>query len=44
MRLLPPPILARKGGAYMDYLLSFIIAVMAGVVCHLIIKWLDGDE
>lgn len=44
MLLLPPPRLARKGGAYMEYLISFIIAVLAGVVCHLIIKWLDGDK
>lgn len=28
----------------MDFVLSFIVAVAAGVVCHLIIKWLDGDE
>ena len=26
----------------MDEALSFIIAVAAGVVCHYIIKWLDG--
>jgi len=25
----------------MDFILSFIIAVMAGVTCHLICKWLD---
>jgi len=28
----------------MDFLLSFIIAVAAGVVCHCINKWLDGDK
>ena len=28
----------------MEYLLSFIIAVMGGVVCHYIIKWLDDDD
>lgn len=25
-------------------LVSLIVAVMAGVVCHYIIKWLDGDK
>ena len=28
----------------MDLALSFIVAVAAGVVCHYIIKWLDGDH
>ncbi len=23
---------------------SFLVAVAAGVVCHLISKWLDGDR
>ena len=27
-----------------EFLLSFIVAVAAGVVCHYIIKWLDGDK
>ena len=44
MPLLPPPRLVQKGGACMDALISFIIAVMAGVACHYIIKWLDGDQ
>ena len=34
----------RKGVPYVEYLLSFIIAVMGGVVCHYIIKWLDDDD
>ena len=34
----------RKGVSNMDFALSFIITVMAGVVCHLICKWLDRDE
>ena len=41
---LPPPTMARKGGACMDYLISLIIADVAGVICHLISKWLDGDK
>ncbi len=28
----------------MEELLSFIIAVAAGVACHYIIKWLDGNK
>ncbi len=27
-----------------ELLFSFIVAVAAGVVCHLINKWLDGDR
>ena len=27
-----------------DATISFIIAVMGGVACHHIIKWLDGNE
>ena len=28
----------------MELFASFFIAVMAGVACHYIIKWLDGDD
>lgn len=42
---LPPPILAQKGGvSNMDIITSLIAPVLAGVICHLICKWLDGDE
>lgn len=34
----------REGGEYLEILTSFLIAVMAGVACHYIIKWLDGDN
>lgn len=34
----------RKEVFTMDLALSFIVAVTAGVVCHYIIKWLDGDK
>jgi hypothetical protein len=27
-----------------NYIFSFIVAVAAGVACHYIIKWLDGDK
>lgn len=29
---------------HMDEVISLIIAVAAGVICHYIIKWLDGDK
>ena len=39
------PRLVQKGGvSTMEHVLSFFIAVAAGVVCHYIIKWLDGDK
>ena len=28
----------------LEYIVSFIITVTAGVACHYIIKWLDSDE
>ena len=34
----------RREVLHLDFILSFIIAVAAGVVCHYIIKWLDGDK
>lgn len=32
------------GGVDMEFFVSFFIAVMAGVACHYIIKWLDSDD
>ena len=37
-----PPV--RKGGENMDGIIGFIFTVMAGVACHCINKWLDGDK
>ncbi len=28
----------------MEVVISFFVAVAAGVACHYIIKWLDGDH
>ncbi len=28
----------------LEFLTSFLIAVLGGVACHYIIKWLDGDD
>ena len=44
MILLPPLDWYGKGVSYMETLTTFIVAVMAGVVCHYIIKWLDSDD
>ena len=42
--MLSYPIRQRKGGVKMDILLSLFVAVMGGVICHYIIKWLDGNN
>lgn len=44
-----PNVTASKSGDrrevfHLDHILSFIVAVAAGVTCHYIIKWLDGDK
>ena len=43
LKKLPPLYWYQEGVPYVEYLLSFIIAVMGGVVCHYIIKWLDDE-
>ena len=43
--LLSYPIRQRKGGEPMhEVLLSILAAVVGGVICHYIIKWLDGSK
>ena len=32
------------GGVNMEVLISFLVAVLAGVICHLICKWLDSND
>ena len=44
LKKLPPLYWYQEGVPYVEYLLSFIIAVMGGVVYHYIIKWLDDDD
>lgn len=34
----------QRGGVKMDNIINFVVVVMAGVVCHCINKWLDGDK
>lgn len=36
--------MVQKGGAIMEVMMSFLVAVTGGVVCHYIIKWLDGGN
>ena len=39
------PIRQRKGGVHMqDAIISFLVAIMGGVACHYIIKWLDSND
>lgn len=42
--VLSHPIRQRRGGVYavLDFITSLVIAIVGGVVCHYIIKWLDG--
>lgn len=43
--LLSYPIRQRKGGETMyEVLLSILATVVGGVICHYIIKWLDGGK
>lgn len=39
-----PPIPGNGGGVWMEVILSFLVAVMAGVVSHHINKWLDSKD
>ena len=32
------------GGVHMEVIVSFIVAVMAGVISHLVCKWLDSKN
>ena len=32
------------GGVCMEVVISFLVAVLAGVACHYIIKWLDSEN
>ena len=34
----------RKEVILVESIISFLIAVAAGVTCHYIIKWLDGED
>ncbi len=44
MHLLSNRYPAMGGGVHMEVLTTFLVAVAAGVACHYIIKWLDGDH
>ena len=36
--------LATGGGVQMEVVITFLVTVAAGVVCHLISKWLDRHD
>ena len=44
MAMLSYRYLATGGGVWMEVILSLIVTVVGGVVCHYIIKWLDGGH
>ena len=44
MDVLPPLDWYRKGVNCMEFFVTFLVAVAAGVACHYIIKWLDSDR
>ena len=35
---------ATGGGVFMEVVITFLATVAAGVVCHLICKWLDRSD
>ena len=35
---------ATGGGVFMEFFISFLVAVLGGVACHYIIKWLDSKD
>jgi len=34
----------REEVSALEFFISFLVAVLGGVACHYIIKWLDGDD
>ena len=44
IQMLPPLYWYGEGVYSVEVFVSFIVAVTAGVVCHLVCKWLDGDQ
>ena len=44
MFLLSCRYLATGGGVHMEIAITVLVTVAAGVVCHLVCKWLDGND
>lgn len=44
LTMLLPQSATERGVPSLNPIISFLVAVAAGVACHYIIKWLDGDE
>lgn len=36
--------LAAGGGVCVEIIASFFVTVVGGVICHLIVKWLDSNK
>ena len=43
LTMLLPPYWQQEGGELHGFFASLIVTIMGGVICHYIIKWLDGD-
>ncbi len=41
---LPPLHQAKKGGVALEFLIAFLVSVLASVTAYYICKWLDGDD
>lgn len=33
-----------EGGVLLEYIIAFLISIVAGIVCYYICKWLDRDK
>jgi hypothetical protein len=42
--MLPTKFRQRKEVIALTYIISFLVAITAGVACHYIIKWLDSND
>lgn len=44
MNMLSHPIWQQKGGVHVEYLISFLVSVIASIVGYYICKWLDRND
>lgn len=42
--VIPNPATERGCDSLADFIISILVAVVGGVMCHYIIKWLDSDK
>lgn len=43
IKMLPPLYWQQEGGETVDYIVSLVLTVVAGVITYYICKWLDGE-